>query len=104
MERFSFDRCLIRIPSRFELVVVASKRAEQLLRGSRPRVVTPHNPARTALREICEGKLERNDEANSYSVLVSEADRAAQEAERLGQERARREKEEQEEVEAGLPV
>ena len=96
MEKFSYDKCLIKIPSRFELVVVASKRAEQLLRGSRPRVVMPHNPARTALREICEGKMERNEEGRSYSVLVSDADRAAQEAERLARERARQEEEEQE--------
>ena len=104
MEKFSYDKCLEKIPSRFELVVVASKRADQLLRGSRPRVLTPHNPARTALREICEGKLEKTEETRSYNVLVSDADRAAQEAERLERERARQEEEEKEEAEASLSL
>ncbi len=104
MEKFSYDKCLKMIPSRFELVVVASKRAEQLLRGSRPRVLAAHNPARTALREICEGKLEKAEEARNYNVLVSEADRAAQEAERLERERARQEEEEKEASEASLSL
>lgn len=84
MEKFSYERCLKVIPSRFELVVVASKRAEQLLRGSRPRVDADHNPARTALREISQGKLLRNESDRGYHVEtidVPEAEKETAEAE-----------------------
>ena len=73
MARLSFEKCLQRIPCRYELVVVASKRAEQLLKGSRPRISDPHhNPARTALMEISAGQLEKNGGSGSYKVSIPE--------------------------------
>ncbi len=78
MARLSFQKCLEQIPCRYELVVVASKRAEQLLKGSRPRIPDPHhNPARTALMEISEGKLEKNSDSRSYKVSIPEEVKAA---------------------------
>ena len=78
MARLSFQKCLEQIPCRYELVVVASKRAEQLLKGSRPRIPDPHhNPARTALMEISDGKLEKNGDSRSYKVSVPEEVKAA---------------------------
>lgn len=79
MEKFSYERCMKKIPNRFELVVVASKRAEQLLRGSRPRVDADHNPARTALREISEGKLLKHETDRVYRVEMTEIPEAEKE-------------------------
>ena len=74
MQKFSFENCLKQIPSRFELVIIASKRAGQLLRGSRPRLRkdSRHNPARTALREICFGKVLKNGDDRAYRMSVSQ--------------------------------
>ncbi len=71
MAKLSFQKCLQQIPSRYELVVVASKRAEQLLKGSRPRIDDAHhNPARTALMEISDGRIEKNGSSRSYRVSL----------------------------------
>jgi DNA-directed RNA polymerase omega subunit len=43
--------------SRFELVVMASARARQLLEGCRPRVEGAHKTARIAQREVKSGAL-----------------------------------------------
>ncbi len=74
MQKFSFETCLKQIPSRFELVTIASKRACQLLRGSLPRLKknSRHNPARTALREICFGKIQKNGGDRAYRMSVSQ--------------------------------
>ncbi|MBI4161522.1 MAG: DNA-directed RNA polymerase subunit omega [Acidobacteria bacterium] len=72
MPKFSFENCARQVPSRFELVVIASKRAQQIIRGSRPRVEEHHNPARTALREISAGKILKNGESRSYHVSPAE--------------------------------
>ena len=76
MQKFSFENCLKRIPSRFELVIIASKRACQLLRGSLPRLKNDsrHNPARTALREICFGMVQKNGDDKAYRVAESHPD------------------------------
>ncbi|MCZ6670966.1 MAG: DNA-directed RNA polymerase subunit omega [Acidobacteria bacterium] len=74
MPKFSFEECLKRIPSRFELVIIASKRASQILRGSLPRLKkdSRHNPARTALREICFGKVLKNGDDRVYRMSASQ--------------------------------
>lgn len=52
--------------SRFEFVTVASHRARQLLQGCTPRVEAEAKPARTALREVMAGAVQRdqNDPAS----------------------------------------
>ncbi|MGH7897163.1 MAG: DNA-directed RNA polymerase subunit omega, partial [Candidatus Binatia bacterium] len=40
MARITVQDCLDKIPNRFELVLLASKRAKQLLKGARPLVET----------------------------------------------------------------
>jgi DNA-directed RNA polymerase subunit K/omega len=48
----------VQIPSsRFEFVVMASRRAHQLLEGCRPKVDGDHKPARLAQREVKSGAL-----------------------------------------------
>ena len=58
MARITVTDCLEHVDNRFELVLVATKRARQLILGSEP-MVEPENdkPTVIALREIAEGKV-----------------------------------------------
>ncbi|MCK5784555.1 MAG: DNA-directed RNA polymerase subunit omega [Desulfobacterales bacterium] len=66
MARVTVEDCLKRIPTRFMLVHVATKRVRQLLDGS-PRLVKSDNEnVVTALREISAGKVFiKEEEENS---------------------------------------
>jgi DNA-directed RNA polymerase subunit omega len=55
--RITVEDCLDKIPNRFELVVLASKRAKQLFRGAKPLLETENLEIVTALREIAAGKV-----------------------------------------------
>ena len=57
MARITVEDCLEKIPNRFELVLLSSKRAKQLLTGSRPLVETDNKDIVTSLREIADGKV-----------------------------------------------
>lgn len=56
MARITVEDCLDHIPNRFELVLLAAKRAKQLLKGSRPMVESENKEIVTSLREIAAGK------------------------------------------------
>jgi DNA-directed RNA polymerase subunit omega len=58
MARITVEDCLRRVPNRFELVLLGSRRAKQLLKGARPLVETDNKEVVTALREVAEGKVE----------------------------------------------
>jgi DNA-directed RNA polymerase subunit omega len=57
MARITVEDCLGKIPSRFELVILASKRAKQLFKGAKPLLETDNLEIVTALREIAAGKV-----------------------------------------------
>jgi len=57
MARITVEDCLQRIPNRFELVLVAARRAKQLLKGARPLVQSDNKEVVAALREVGEGKV-----------------------------------------------
>jgi DNA-directed RNA polymerase subunit omega len=57
MARITVEDCLARIPNRFELVVVAARRAKDLLQGARPLVRSENKEVVTSLREIARGKV-----------------------------------------------
>jgi DNA-directed RNA polymerase subunit omega len=59
MARVTVEDCLVKIPSRFELVILASKRAKQLFKGAKPLLKTDNREIVTALREIAAGKVRR---------------------------------------------
>lgn len=61
MARVTIEDCLENINNRFDLVLVASKRARQIARGvSEPMVEREHDkPTVIALREISEGLVSR---------------------------------------------
>lgn len=56
MARITVEDCLDNVANRFELVLVAAKRARQLARGAEPKVDWENDkPTVVALREIAEG-------------------------------------------------
>ena len=57
MARISVEDCLKKVPSRFALVLLASARAKQLFKGSKPRVQADNKEVVLALREIAAGKV-----------------------------------------------
>ena len=59
MARITVEDCLEKISNRFELVMLASKRARQLLQGATPLVESDNREIVTALREIADGKVRR---------------------------------------------
>lgn len=57
MARITVEDCLAKHPNRFELVILAAKRAKQLFKGARPLFETDNREIVTALREIAAGKV-----------------------------------------------
>jgi len=55
MARVTVEDCIERVPNRFELVHVASKRTKQLKRGGRALVECENKEIVTSLREIAQG-------------------------------------------------
>jgi DNA-directed RNA polymerase subunit omega len=61
MARITVEDCLKKIPNKFELVMLASKRARQLFIGAAPLLETDNQEIVTALREIAAGKVRKTD-------------------------------------------
>ena len=61
MARITVEDCLVKIPSRYDLILMASKRARQLSTTSRDPLVEWDNdkPTLVALREIEEGLIDK---------------------------------------------
>ena len=58
MARVTVEDCLKAIPNRFALVILASKRAKQLLNGAKPLIERPKNKeVIISLREVAAGKV-----------------------------------------------
>ena len=57
MARITVEDCLQQSTNRFELVLLAARRAKQLLKGARPLVDSDNKETVTALREIAGGKV-----------------------------------------------
>lgn len=74
MARITVEDCIEKIPNRFELVLVATKRARQIAHGS-PLLIhhEKDKPTVIALREIAAGKVDKTilDETPK-SVLAEE--------------------------------
>lgn len=60
MARVTVEDCLVEIPNRFQLVMVASKRAKQLYKGATPLIENKSNNKKVvvSLREIAAGMIE----------------------------------------------
>jgi len=57
MARITVEDCLDNVASRFELVMLASIRAKQLLKGAKPVIQSDNREIVIALREIAAGKV-----------------------------------------------
>jgi DNA-directed RNA polymerase subunit omega len=56
MARITVEDCVANIPNKFQLVLVAAKRARQLANGAEPMVAWENDkPTVVALREVAEG-------------------------------------------------
>ena len=62
MARVTVEDCVKNVKNRFELVIVAAKRARQLMRGKEPKVEWDNDkPTVVALREIAAGYTTANN-------------------------------------------
>ena len=59
MSRITVEDCLQRVNNRFELVMLASERARQLLKGAKPLIDSDNREVVVALREIADGKVKK---------------------------------------------
>ncbi len=57
MARITVEDCLKKIPNRFQLTLVATYRARQLLQGHTPKVDSDDKATVTALREVAAGQV-----------------------------------------------
>ncbi len=78
MARITVEDCLDKVDNRFELVMIASKRARQLSVGGKDPLVQEQGdkPTVLALREIAEGLIDR-DKIMKVEAEVREAAAAA---------------------------
>ena len=65
MARITVEDCLNKVPNRFQLAIVAIKRAKLLLGGARPLVEPDNKDVVTALREIARGEVRLIDSAET---------------------------------------
>lgn len=78
MARITVEDCLDNVENRFQLVLVATKRARQIAMGARPLVKEENDkPTVLALREIAGGKI-------GPSILDSESEGLQARVEALG--------------------
>ena len=57
MARITVEDCLREVESRFELVILAGRRAKMIMKGAKPLVDADNRPIVTALREVAAGKV-----------------------------------------------
>ena len=57
MSRITVEDCLHKVTNRFDLVMLASKRARELFKGAKPLIEADNREVVVALREIAEGKV-----------------------------------------------
>ncbi len=57
MARITVEDCLKKTESRFELVILAARRAKMIMRGAKPLVETDNRPIVNSLREVAAGKV-----------------------------------------------
>ena len=59
MSRITVEDCLEKVENRFELVMLASKRARQLFKGAKPLIDSDTREVSGSLREIADGKVRK---------------------------------------------
>lgn len=73
MARVTVEDCLSKVPNRFALVLMVSKRAKQLLKGSECTVAARSNKyIVSALREVAAGNVGYDDNHSDNASLLLE--------------------------------
>jgi DNA-directed RNA polymerase subunit omega len=62
MARITVEDCLKEVESRFELVILAARRAKMLMKGATPLVESNNRPIVQALREVAAGNVRSMDD------------------------------------------
>jgi DNA-directed RNA polymerase subunit omega len=57
MARITVEDCLRKVESRFELVILAARRAKMIMKGAKPLVEADNRSIVMALREVAAGKV-----------------------------------------------
>lgn len=57
MARITVEDCLRKVESRFELVLLASRRAKMMMKGAKPLVEADNRSIVISLREVAAGKV-----------------------------------------------
>ncbi|OGT36956.1 MAG: DNA-directed RNA polymerase subunit omega [Gammaproteobacteria bacterium RIFCSPHIGHO2_12_FULL_37_14] len=71
MARVTVEDCLKNVKNRFELVIIAAKRARQLMRGKEPKVAWDNDKSTVvALREIAAGYTQFDEIAQEEEIPV----------------------------------
>jgi DNA-directed RNA polymerase subunit omega len=63
MSRITVEDCLRKVSNRFELVMLASKRARQLFKGAKPLIDSDNREVVVGLREVADGKVRKSTSA-----------------------------------------
>ncbi len=75
MARITVEDCIEKFSNRFELVLLATKRARQITRGSTPLVeVDNDKPTVIALREMAAGKIDPDALNKAVEETLEEED------------------------------
>lgn len=99
MARITVEDCIKKVPNRFDLVLMATRRARQIANGAEPMIPwDADKPTVVALREIAEGKINAQTlaeldaaEARAEAEAQAEAEAAARALEAEADEELRAE-------------
>jgi len=71
MARITVEDCLKEVDSRFELVILAARRAKMIMKGAKPLVESTNRPIVGALREVAAEKVKftRSGEKETRGAL-----------------------------------
>ncbi len=72
MARVTVEDCLQKVPNRFALVHLASRRAKQILKGSQPLIDKDNKEVVLALREIAASKVYFHSNENISNAAEAE--------------------------------
>ena len=73
MARITVEDCLKMVESRFELVILAARRAKMLMKGAAPLVESTNRPIVQALREVASGKVRFSEsKENEHETALPE--------------------------------
>ncbi len=71
MARVTVEDCLQKVEGRFDLAILAARRAKMIQQGSKPLIDTGNKAIVTALREIAAGKVWFEPRKNTSEVDAS---------------------------------